>query len=102
MQEVSLTMQTLTVKALHSFSMLANEELEMVDGGGKKAVILTCAIGGACAGAITGALGGAAVGSAVPVVGTGFGAAIGTLAGATTGFIAGAAAGVSMTSDMPY
>lgn len=26
-------MQTLTVKALHSFSMLSNEELEMVDGG---------------------------------------------------------------------
>ena len=48
--------------------MLSNEELEMVDGGGKKAVILTCAIGGACAGAITGALGGAAVGSAVPAL----------------------------------
>lgn len=26
-------MQTLTVKALHGFSMLSNEELEIVDGG---------------------------------------------------------------------
>ena len=43
-QEVGITMQTLTVKALHGFTALSNEELEMVDGGAGGTIIAAAAL----------------------------------------------------------
>ena len=66
-------MQTLTVKALHSFSMLSNEELEMVDGGGRfeevchAVVVASCGVVGGAIGSTAGPIGtasGAIAGSA--------------------------------------
>ena len=66
-------MQTLTVKALNGFTALSNEELEMVDGGGRfeevchTVVVASCGVVGGAIGSTAGPIGtasGAIAGSA--------------------------------------
>ena len=85
-------MQTLTVKALHSFSMLSNEELEMVDGGKWNLKDFSKTTwNGAVSGGVTGAIYGAGGGTmTLPGVGTLTGAGGGAAGGFIVGGIAGA------------
>ena len=85
-------MQTLTVKALHGFTALSNEELMYIDAGKWSWKDFSTWTGTtAAAGGVAGATVGATAGSAVPGAGT----AAGACTGAACGFVGGAVLGAT-------